>query len=76
MEKCPNCGHKIGSRWSFVLMQLAFGVLYFSGKYGFLKSHDWIVDVALLMYLLATAAFGMVRESRSPALNSASGKAR
>jgi hypothetical protein len=74
MEKCPNCGYKVGSRWSFVLIQLAFCVLYFSGKYGWLKNHDWITDVALAMYLIGTVAVGLMWDGRTAGLKEASGK--
>ena len=61
MEKCPNCGYKIGVRWPFVLTQLAFVVLYFSSEFGELKNHRGILDVVFLMVLIASIADGVIR---------------
>jgi len=64
MQKCPNCGYKVYSLWPLFLMQLAFGVLYFSLKYK-QGRHDWLLDGALVIYLIGSTAFGVVRRART-----------
>jgi hypothetical protein len=47
-----------------LLVQIAFGVLYFLLKYAHGR-HDWLLDGALVLYLIGNTAFGVVRNGRA-----------
>ncbi len=63
------------SRWPLILIRAAFGVLYFFVKYGPLRTHAWIADLALVMYLIGSIAFDMIHQGPVSDLKGASGSA-
>ena len=74
MEKCPNCGYKLYSLWPMLLVQAAFIALYFLRRFDPVRKHDWIADVAVLMSLIGSVAFGIIRKGRAYELKSGVGK--
>jgi hypothetical protein len=65
MLKCPNCGYKLNSRWALVLMQIGFVALWFAWRFDPFKKHEWVADLALMVYLIGSAAFAVIYHGRA-----------
>ena len=71
MQKCPNCGYKVYASWPVALISLAFIALFLLYKNDLQRKYSWIADVALLLYVIGSAAFGILRDPMRQQLKSA-----
>lgn len=64
MEKrCPKCG-RLNSRWPQVLMGIAFWVPLMLWQYDRLRKYDWVSSLAILTFIVASAALEMRNGSK------------
>jgi hypothetical protein len=70
MEKCPNCGSKVGSKWPLVVMGAAFFVVLMLWKHDPFRKYNRAGDLAILVFLIGSTAVGVIDRARTYDLKS------